>query len=138
MTPVKQRVLDPDKGDCMPACVASMLNISLDDVPNFFEEDRPPEEQFADLNCFLSDYGFFLVCVALGATEDGDPDSDFLNQWEGYYIMVGEGGMGVNHAVIYQRDRMVHCPGSGLGLKGPAVGEGIYFAYFFVPKEICS
>ena len=39
MTPVDQRVFEDGKGDCLRACVASILDLSCDDVPNFAEAD---------------------------------------------------------------------------------------------------
>lgn len=33
MTPVFQRFVDPERGDCQRAAVASVLNLALDDVP---------------------------------------------------------------------------------------------------------
>lgn len=34
MKPVEQRVVDASNGDCVAACIASILELSLDDVPN--------------------------------------------------------------------------------------------------------
>lgn len=33
MTPVSQRIVDPERGDCWRAAVASVLDLRLDDVP---------------------------------------------------------------------------------------------------------
>lgn len=33
MTPVTQRIVDPERGDCYRAAVASLLDLPLDDVP---------------------------------------------------------------------------------------------------------
>ena len=35
MKPVEQKVIKRDTGDCMAACLASILEMPLDDVPNF-------------------------------------------------------------------------------------------------------
>lgn len=35
MIPVYQQFIDPKIGDCTRACIASILELSLDDVPNF-------------------------------------------------------------------------------------------------------
>lgn len=37
MTPVDQTQFGDGKGNCFPACVASILGRSIDDVPNFIE-----------------------------------------------------------------------------------------------------
>ena len=35
MIPVMQKALHPTKGDCLRACVASLLNKNINEVPNF-------------------------------------------------------------------------------------------------------
>ena len=43
MTPVHQRIVDPERGDCQRAAVASILDLALDDVP---EEISGPRQSF--------------------------------------------------------------------------------------------
>ena len=40
MKPVKQTKLGPPDGNCFAACVASIFEVPLDDVPNFIETDN--------------------------------------------------------------------------------------------------
>lgn len=35
MTPVFQTIVDHGEGDCLRACIASILDLGIDDVPNF-------------------------------------------------------------------------------------------------------
>lgn len=37
MTPVYQTIIDANKGNCMQAAIASLFNLSLDEVPNFID-----------------------------------------------------------------------------------------------------
>lgn len=39
MTPVDQTVFDDGKGDCLRACIASILDLPITDLPNFAESD---------------------------------------------------------------------------------------------------
>ena len=39
MTPVFQTIIDPENGDCERACVATILDLPIEDVPNFVEKD---------------------------------------------------------------------------------------------------
>lgn len=38
MTPVKQTIIDDQRGNCFQACVASLLDLPLEQVPHFLEE----------------------------------------------------------------------------------------------------
>jgi hypothetical protein len=40
MKPVDQTIIDKDRGDCMRACIASMLELDLSQVPNFLAFGR--------------------------------------------------------------------------------------------------
>lgn len=47
MTPIKQTIADARKGDCLRACVASLLDMPIEKVPNFvgmFPDDVPEGE----------------------------------------------------------------------------------------------
>lgn len=37
MKKVYQRIIDPKKGDCFKCCIASLLELDYDEVPNFVE-----------------------------------------------------------------------------------------------------
>lgn len=60
MIPVKQVVPDPPDGDCFAACVASVLELPLEEVPNPVGDDW--REQWAD---WLSERGYSYVDVDL-------------------------------------------------------------------------
>lgn len=40
MIPVAQRIVDPDRGDCFSACIASILELPLDSVPTIHGDDN--------------------------------------------------------------------------------------------------
>lgn len=60
MTPVDQRVFaerEGDVGDCLSACVASLLNLPLDDVPVFVAEPN----WHAAMDNWLAERGLALI-----------------------------------------------------------------------------
>jgi hypothetical protein len=54
MTPVDQTIIDKDKGNCMSAAVASLLDMPLDKVPYFLGID----DWFNAFWKFLGEHGF--------------------------------------------------------------------------------
>jgi hypothetical protein len=62
MKPVNQRVLNTVKGDCFAACLASLLEVPLENVPNI--HDWPEGEWFYPLNERLrKEHGTVLLMV---------------------------------------------------------------------------
>ena len=118
MQPVMQTVLHGDgkAGNCVQACVASLLELPLSAVPHFFE---PLGETFheatdqAVADCWRGFFGFFdrfglhATWVAAKA-----------NSAHGFpHIVGGPGPRGVEHCVIRDGFEIVHDPHpSGDGL----------------------
>jgi len=44
MIPIYQTIIDPGKGNCMQAAVASLLELPLEQVPNFIESQNPQHD----------------------------------------------------------------------------------------------
>ncbi len=57
MKPVMQTTLGEDKGNCMSACIASMLEMPIREVPTFLDK----ETWVRDLNDWLHQYGLFYL-----------------------------------------------------------------------------
>lgn len=53
MTPVFQTIVDPGKGNCMQAAIASLFDLKLEEVPNFVEH----KEWFPVLYKFIESQG---------------------------------------------------------------------------------
>ncbi|HXG85964.1 MAG TPA: hypothetical protein VNI84_18225 [Pyrinomonadaceae bacterium] len=53
MKPVYQKIIDVGRGDCFSACLASLLEMPLEDVPNFraLETDNPNGDNMTKLAC---------------------------------------------------------------------------------------
>jgi len=117
MTPVFQTKLPPQHkvGNCLAAVVASVLDLSIDEVPNF-EVMAEGKVWLSTLTSWLYEKGFYL-----------EPDRNIgLHHArhkpfpEGYenvlYLAYGE-TMGEAHVVIMANGRLVHDPTpSGAGL----------------------
>jgi len=110
MKPVYQTIFDNKIGNCLQACVASILELELEDVPNFMEAG----DDWAD------EYGRFMFRFGLQLlTLDRDA---LLRQdvwWPGgYHIISGDSPRGDwQHSVVGYEGEMVHDPhpeGGGL------------------------
>jgi len=104
MKPIYQTIFDDVLGDCFRACVASIFEFSIEDMPNFWEQTQDPHE-FWRLNdswtkehlgyscisfCFEKVHLHLIdgmLCVALAKSPRGD----------------------VDHAVVW-KDGIVHDP----------------------------
>lgn len=126
MTPVKQTILNTTRGNCFGACLASLLDVGVDDVPNI--HDLGCEDWFYPLNAWLLE-NHRVVLLMIEATAyaekvwfpDGVP-----------FIASCDGPAGVRHAVVMEYRGMnavtVHdpFPGNTGELSGPV------FMYFLV------
>lgn len=113
MRPVMQtRGYDPEapagqqRGNCWTACIASLLELPIEDVPDFVQIEVDGGDSWWDQTVqFLTDRGHQLTWVHPGAPGDG------------FYIQTGLSprspavdGKDVYHAVIYQWGELVHDP----------------------------
>ncbi len=107
MIPLNQIVLDNIYGDCFRACLASIFEFPIEEMPNFWEQTQNPEE-FWELNdsWLVKNKGYRcmpvqfepkdthlidgIICIACGTSPRGDCD----------------------HAVVWQ-DGIIHDPHPG-------------------------
>jgi hypothetical protein len=102
MKPVEQLVIDDGKGDCLRACVASILEYDAGEVPNFAELDF-----FNGLDEWLSAYGRRFLRISLTGGYDsaaiwfGYPThaDDFMIVWGESPRLKNDGGR-KTHAVV--------------------------------------
>ena len=119
MIPRDQQHIDPKTGDCFATCVASLLDLPRDEVPNFMLAG-PGEEWWMELQRWLGNRG--LQC-AVTKVEVRRPET-------GYWIGSGRSPRGnYHHAVIMLGDDIAHDPHpSRDGLDGP-----VKFCYWITP-----
>lgn len=127
MKPVMQTQFDanpgPNAGNCGAACLASLLELSLEEVPNFAAIEDWYGEAYPAMQAWLRERGFFLLEVA---------GEDAWFAAAGYHIVIGKSPRGdFNHAVIYYGNQLAHDPYPG----GEGIAE-IASREFLVPLEL--
>lgn len=83
------------RGNCQQAATASLLGLSLDEVPNFMEQPRG----------FWQSFWEFLASRGLEAIElSGERHFDV------FHLAYGPSLRGVSHAVVYRAGELAHDP----------------------------
>lgn len=136
MIPLKQRNRHrPDEGiygDCHRAAIASILELPLDDVPHFLEDNCDSVEFAKREREFLVSRGIVPISIAF----DCDLPSVFMTlrylNPTIYYILGGESRTGVNHSVVCRGGEVVHDPSlNNAGIVGPCKPDGHYWVTYF-------
>ena len=120
MTPVFQTKFG-EGGNCFSACLASLFDLPIDAVPNFFETCGNEEAAWWDgVRNWLRPRGLGVMSLELKSTEN-------LKFFEGYFIVCGKSSRGLNHATIWKDGVMVHDPHpSGTGIAEPSMLDMLY------------
>jgi hypothetical protein len=105
MRPVMQRRLGVG-GDCFLACLAGLLEIPIESVPDFQLMEKPQEWHLRMME-FLEKHGCDLHGSAYG-----DRALTYEPGIDGYYIVAGDSPRGLvrGHSVIFYKGKMVHDP----------------------------
>lgn len=108
MKPVKQLIYNQGSngvGDCLRACVASILEIPIETVPNFIEYEKGGNEYLDVMNEFLRKYR--LKSLNLSYQNWDDPQN-----WKppGYHMIYGYSERGIKHAVVGYQGQVVFDP----------------------------
>lgn len=123
MKPVMQTVTGPT-GNCMGACLASILEVPIEAVPNFFDAGPDDTDWWNALRVWLRKFG--LSIITLTFTEAA--------QWRwlrlsGYHIVSGPSPRleGMHHATVWHDGAMVHDPHpDGTGIVKPETLDMLY------------
>jgi hypothetical protein len=114
MKPQIQTILGTGKdgeprGNCFATCIASILELPVDSLPNFCETDDWRERA----NEWLAELGYFYLDVIIPE----DMRAELIFQFAGYHVISGVGPRGCRHSVVGLSGKMVHDPHpSGDGL----------------------
>lgn len=148
MKPVYQSTVDPLKGDCFSACLASLLEVPLDAIPRFAEQATErwgsPTRLMEIARPWLAEnYGLSIVTIQMEQTLETGADIRIIGAVPGTPCIAGgrsatfESGQ---HAVVGEIDehgmnfRMTHDPNpSGKGI----IDRPIHL-YFLVPLDYFS
>lgn len=126
MTPQHQTIFGDGKGNCFATCIACILDLPVEDVPNFCGDYWSDDgEWFRQTNKWLAQHGLRYIELGFGDwvfNYHGVPDVDV--------IVSGPGPRGCDHAVIWRDGKLAHDPHpSGAGLVEPK------YVGFFVARD---
>ena len=79
MKPIEQTIFGFERGNCMQACIASIFEVPLDDIPNFMKDGERNYEY--NLKKWCKDIG--IICF------DIDASGDYEKIFKDSYIIVG-------------------------------------------------
>jgi hypothetical protein len=105
MVPVDQSILPeegPRKGNCLTACIASLLDLPIEQVPNFVESSR----WYDALNQWLAPRGLFYLEVR--GAEPAAAQS--LCAYAGWHTITGLAPSGIRHTVVGYAGEVRHDP----------------------------
>ncbi len=101
-------------GNCWPACIASILELPLAEIPEF---SREPEQWLVDVQEWLAGLGLYYVQVK---PDDPAVQAAFAQSEPLYHVMEGLSPRGGQHAVVGDRGKFLFDPhpqdGTGRGL----------------------
>jgi hypothetical protein len=126
MKPVLQDKFGKPDGNCFAACIASILEIRLHDVPAKFygtgDWGNDSDKFFAELNEWLSQFGLSLMTINCE-----DPEKHLPEAW---LIIGGMGPRGIEHCIVGWKNEERHDPhpdGGGL--------TAVDCWYIFIPRD---
>lgn len=110
MKPVYQTKHGAPEGNCFNACVASILECSLDDLPDLHEIEQTGQNWLVGLNDALRPMGYGVVHIPASAEV---PANAYIP--EGcHFIASGMGPRGLLHSVVMRQEKdepvFVHDP----------------------------
>lgn len=120
-------------GDCMRACVASIMDIANpEDVPHFAHDGCDGETAHARMQEYVSSLGF--ACFSIGTGLDREAlMAEMALQPDFHYMLFGATHAG-NHVVVCRGGEVVHDPAWS---RSPMVGpgsSGVWSIVVFVRK----
>ena len=136
MIPLKQRYRHyPENGiwgDCQRASMASILELSLDDVPHF-GDNGPDEKEFWRLVTeWVKTRGLILLDIPFTNDLDSILTMMAAKLPDNHYLLSGLSRTGVNHVVVARGGSVVHDPSlDDSGIVGPC-SDGYYWVGMFL------
>lgn len=115
-------------GDCHRACIASLLELPIEDVPHFYDVDdgaykNEHTKQAEEYQTrWLAERGLaFVELPFLGDTLEAVLKWVSFYSGETYYLLCAKSRGGHGHSVVCHKDKIVHDPtyGDPHGIVGP-------------------
>ena len=141
MKPQKQKYRHkPEEGiygDCHRTCLAMLLDMDRDSVPNFAEMQPNDGRAFRDIcEDWLNAHGLATVNIPFAASLS--EVFEFMRAVNPgvYYILGGQSRSGVNHSVVAVNNMIVADPSlNDSGIIGPTEPDGHYWVSFHIPMS---
>jgi hypothetical protein len=138
MVPLKQKYrhnpAEGAYGDCHRTCLAMILELERDTVPNFAEHAHEQWGLWQDLvNEFLAEHGMGMFRIAFAA--DLDAVLHYMLQVNPgiFYILGGSSRNGTGHSVVCVNDKIIADPSlDDSGIVGP-MEDGHFWIEVLVP-----
>lgn len=114
MKPVMQTIFGSG-GNCLSACIASLMHLPLGEVPNFHEgvdlskpQDDPKGVRifWANVEDFLNSKGYSIMHFE----PKGQTVAEWLDGMKGHVLVGGKSPRGYSHMVIYLDGELAHDP----------------------------
>lgn len=123
-------------GDCHRTCIACLLDLEPEEVPNFGEHYGDIPAFFKAEKEYLESQGLASINIAYQGELENVLTAIGTNDPNVYYILGGAGARGFNHSVVACGGEIIHDPyENGGGLVGPCT-DGYYWVQFFTPMRL--
>lgn len=111
MKPVAQTVFGSPDGNCLAACIASILELPIEAVPVSGRAGEWPEQ----LTAFLGPRGFGWLWIDYRKFPHRETGEEWPFYWTDslYWIASGPGGRGLPHSIVCLASKMVWNPHPG-------------------------
>lgn len=123
MKPVMQTITG-SSGNCMSACLASILELPIEVVPNFFDAGPDDSDWWNALRAWLRQFGLGIITLTF------ESPAQWTNlRLAGYHIVSGPSPRleGMHHATVWHAGQMVHDPHpDGTGIAKPETLDMLY------------
>lgn len=138
MTPVFQTDFRAPGGNCFQACVASIMDLHLDEVPHFLKDSDGGnwrQERWEAVREFAREHNLAACWLSPGEEEDSKYIPDLFRSGL-YYIATGPiAGSQYGHCVVGLGGKFVHDPSTSDG----CIFSGEPWLYIFFPRiEDCK
>jgi len=109
MIPVDQTICNFKNGDCFSACVASILELPIIEIPNFMQDGENKFDYHVEQ--FEKDFG--IASVDFDYTNHKEALQDFVLLMKNRHLVAtgpSPRNKKKNHAVLWYNDKMAHDP----------------------------
>lgn len=115
-------------GDCWRACIASLLDLPLEEVPHVLDQGVEIDVGRPALHAWLKPRGLSTFMFPMSGSLQEVLTA--IGEWnpDAFYMLVGKSRTGCNHIVICRGNEIIHDTGiTQPGIIGPCIEDDTYF-----------